>query len=57
MMRGYKDGWTGHKFKEKFGTFPSWRYKTLQPRAPSDATLRWVQSRQIAFARRRSVAA
>jgi superfamily II DNA or RNA helicase len=57
VMRGYKDGWTAHKFKDKFGTFPSWNYKILQPRAPSDATLRWVQSRQIAFAKSRVAAA
>ena len=57
MMRGYRDGWTAHKFKERFGTFPSWSYKVLQPKAPSDATLRWVHSRQIAYARRRGVAA
>jgi superfamily II DNA or RNA helicase len=57
MLRGYKDGWTAHKFKEKFGHFPSWDYKHLQPKAPSDATLRWVRSRQIAFAKSRGVAA
>jgi superfamily II DNA or RNA helicase len=57
LMRGYKDGWTAHKFKDKFGHFPSRNYVPLQPRAPSDATLRWVQSRQIAFAKSRRVAA
>jgi superfamily II DNA or RNA helicase len=56
LMRGYKDGWPSHKFKDRFGVFPSWNYKHLQPKAPSDATLRWVQSRQIAFAKRRSAA-
>src|SRR6195256_2485896 len=53
MLRGYNDGWTAHKFKEKFGHFPSWDYKHLQPKAPSDATLRWVRSRQIAYAKAR----
>jgi DNA repair protein RadD len=54
QMRGYKDGWTLHKFREKFGASPPWDYKKLQPRAPSDATLRWVQSRAIAWAKSRS---
>ena len=54
MMRGYKDGWTAHKFKERFGHFPPWDYKSLQPTAPSDATLRWVRSRQIAYAKARA---
>jgi DNA repair protein RadD len=56
QMRGYKDGWTAHKYKERFGYFPPWDYKNLQPRAPADATLRWVKSRQIAFAKSRAVA-
>jgi DNA repair protein RadD len=51
QMRGYKRGWAAHKFKEKFGTFPPWAYNDLQPIAPSDALLRWVLSRNIAFAK------
>jgi hypothetical protein len=56
QMRGYKDGWTAHKYKERFGYFPPWGYKNLQPRAPADATLRWVKSRQIAYAKSRTAA-
>jgi superfamily II DNA or RNA helicase len=51
QMRGYKRGWAAHKFKEKFGTFPPWAYNDLQPIAPSDALLRWVLSRNIAYAK------
>jgi DNA repair protein RadD len=56
QLRGYKDGWTAHKFRERFGVFPPWGYKSLQPKTPSDATFRWVKSRAIAFAKSRAVA-
>jgi DNA repair protein RadD len=56
QMRGYKDGWTAHKFRERFGAFPPWDYKQLQPAAPSESTLRWVKSRQIAYAKSRAAA-
>src|SRR5262249_38438480 len=48
---GYKNGWVAHKFKEKFGHFPPWAYDGLAPAAPSDALLRWVRSRNIAYAK------
>ena len=57
QLRGYRDGWTGYMFKERFGVFPPWEYRNLQPRAPSEATFRWVKSRQIAFAKGRASAA
>src|SRR5262249_39203157 len=44
QMRGYKNGWAAHKYKDKFGTFPPWAYNDLQPIAPTDALLRWVRS-------------
>jgi DNA repair protein RadD len=47
--RGYKSGWIGHKFKEKFGHWPS-GLDHLAPMPPSPATLSWIKSRQIAFA-------
>jgi len=53
QLRGYRDGWTAHKFKERFGVFPPWDYKHLPPKAPSAATFRWVQSRNIAWAKSR----
>jgi hypothetical protein len=52
--RGYKPGWTAHKFKEKFGEFPPYDFNRLPAHAPSAATLRWVQSRNIAWARSRN---
>ena len=55
-MRGYRDGWTAHKYKDRFGQFPPWDFKTLRPAAPSEATLRWVKSPQIAYAQSRAVA-
>jgi DNA repair protein RadD len=51
QMRGYKKGWAAHKYKDKFGRFPPWSYNDLPPIAPTDAVLRWVQSRNIAFAK------
>ncbi len=57
QMRGYKKGWAAHKFKEKFGTFPPWSYNDLPPVAPTDAVLRWIRSRNIAFAKARMAAA
>jgi DNA repair protein RadD len=49
--RSYKSGWVSHKFKEKFGTWPSSRYVT--PVEPSAEVLSWVRSRNIAFAKAR----
>jgi superfamily II DNA or RNA helicase len=57
QLRGYKDGWTAHKYKDRFGHFPPWDYHQLQPKTPSDATFRWVKSRQIAFAKAQAKAA
>jgi DNA repair protein RadD len=47
--RGYKAGWAGHKYKEKFGAWPSTRF--ADPVPPDDAVRSWVTSRQIAYAR------
>ncbi len=52
--RGMKQGWAAHKFREKFGTFPPWDWNNAPTAAPTAATLRWVKSRQIAFARARA---
>jgi superfamily II DNA or RNA helicase len=52
--RGYASGWALHKFKEKFGGFPPWRRRSNPaPAAPEPATLSWVRSRQIAYAKAR----
>ncbi len=53
--RGYKPGWTAHKFKEKFGTWPATR--SAQPMQPTPEVLSWVRSRIIAYAKAREAAA
>ncbi len=47
--RGYQRGWAAHKYREKFGAWPSWRNaESVMP----DPTVRsWVRSRQIAYAK------
>jgi len=49
QSRGYKPGWSAIKYKEKYGVYP----RGLQdvPETPSHATLKWIQSRQIAWAK------
>lgn len=50
--RGYAPGWIGHKFKEKFGTWPLSR-SVPPPTEPRLETRSWVRSRAIAWARSR----
>lgn len=47
--RGYSPGWVWHKFIEKFGTKPTGLSRT--PMQPTDATVRWVLSRTIRYAK------
>jgi superfamily II DNA or RNA helicase len=47
--RGYQRGWAGHKFREKFGYWPSWR--SVEPLPPDDAVRAWERSRRIAYAK------
>jgi superfamily II DNA or RNA helicase len=49
--RGYKRGWAFHKYREKFGVDPKGLSDVAHP--PSAATMRWVRSRQIAWANSR----
>jgi DNA repair protein RadD len=49
-QRGYKSGWAGHKFKEKFGRWPSFE-RDLPPQPPSPEVASWVRHRQIAYAK------
>ena len=51
-MRGYKDGWAAHKYKEKYGAFP--RGLGMELKTPSFKTLQWIQSRNIAWAKART---
>jgi DNA repair protein RadD len=56
--RGLKPGWTGYKFKERFGAWPNDpRVRSATPRPPSLKTKNWIVSRQIAFAKARGRAA
>ena len=51
--RGYKPGWTAHKYREKFGSYPPWG-TVVEPIAASPEVYSWVKSRQIAFAKARN---
>jgi hypothetical protein len=53
--RGYKPGWVAHKYKEKFGSYPSWGTIPL-PISPTPEVRSWVRSRMIAFAKRQGAA-
>jgi DNA repair protein RadD len=55
IERDYKPGWAAHKFKEKFGAWPSWGARP-QPIEPTPEVRSWVRSRQIAYAKSRNVA-
>jgi DNA repair protein RadD len=49
QSRGYKPGWSAVKYKEKFGVYPKGLFEV--PMTPSHATLNWIKSRQIAWAK------
>ena len=53
--KGYKSGWVHYKYKEKFNVAP--RGLSFTPEPPSNATLGWIKSRTIAFARSKAKAA
>jgi superfamily II DNA or RNA helicase len=50
-VRGYARGWAAHKYQEKFGVWP----KDVRdiPTEPTPEVLRYIQSRNIAWAKRR----
>ena len=52
VKRGYKQGWSALKFRERFGRFPPWAWNNTGPVAPSGAVEAWVRSRHIAYARK-----
>jgi superfamily II DNA or RNA helicase len=52
--KGYKDGWAANKYKEKFGVFPRSIPKDIAP--PSRSTMKWIQSRNIAYSKSRAKA-
>lgn len=51
VERGYKRGWAFHKYREKYGVDP--KGLSDAPVDPSAKTMRWVRSRQIAWANSR----
>jgi superfamily II DNA or RNA helicase len=53
--RGFKRGWAFHKFEERYGHQPAgYEHVSMEP---SLATMNWIKSRQIAFAKARGRAA
>ena len=48
-MRGYKEGWAAHKYKERFGAFPRGLHRN--PLATTAKTSGWIKSKNIAWAK------
>jgi superfamily II DNA or RNA helicase len=50
---GYRQGWAAHKYKERYGAWPEWKWnmeiEQIGGVEPSTATSRWIRSRQIAY--------
>jgi hypothetical protein len=46
-----KDGWVAHRFKQKFGHWPRFDWRSVGLLPPSPATRAWVKSRDIAYAK------
>jgi DNA repair protein RadD len=53
QTKNYQDGWAFHKYQEKFGVKPAWG---KDPLPPSPEVIRWITSRNIAWAKKRKVA-
>lgn len=51
IERGYQPGWSAHKFKERFGFYPSSMRLSALPIEPSPKVRSWVRSRLIAYAK------
>lgn len=53
QIKGYSMGWAAHKFKEKFGDWPAWKWKEHVEKyggvTPTPEVMRYVQSRMIAW--------
>jgi DNA repair protein RadD len=52
--RGYRIGWAAHKYHKKFGDWPPLGWRSAEPLPPEPATLSWVRSQQIAYAKSRA---
>ena len=53
LRKGYAPGWASHKYKERFGVWPN-SVKGYPMRQPSQETLNWIKSRNIAAAKARA---
>jgi len=53
-IKGYRDGWTSHKYKEKFGVWPRNLRRDKVQAGPE--VLAYIKSRNIAYARAREQA-
>jgi len=53
LDRKHKSGWAAHQYRAKHGAFPPWAWNQYPEKAPTLATLGWVKSRQIAYAKAR----
>ena len=51
--RGKKSGFAAHSYREKFGDWPPFTWNDYPAMQPSEEVKRWMQSRMIAFAKRR----
>ena len=52
----YNPKWPACQYRDKFGSWPPFAWNNHSPLAPTDATLRWIRHRQIAYAKRRAAA-
>jgi superfamily II DNA or RNA helicase len=49
LEHGYKPGWAAHKFCERHGIMPPWRWNEHPALPPSRGTRGWILSRYIAW--------
>jgi DNA repair protein RadD len=53
QMKGYKPGWAANQYRERFGEWPPWSWKTHVEKhggiEPGLGTMRFIQSRMIAY--------
>jgi hypothetical protein len=53
LDRKHKSGWSAHQYRARYGSFPPWAWNSYPEKAPTLATMGWVKSRQIAYAKAR----
>jgi superfamily II DNA or RNA helicase len=50
----YHPKWAACQYKDKHKSWPPWSWNNFAPLEPTPATLRWIKSRQIAWAKARA---